>query len=141
MKRKRILILVILMAVVLGLVFRKQLIQTYVKVFHSSMEAYAENLLAHGSTADASYGLWDVDVYDEANMVEFRTGGFGLAPSSTYQGFYYSGDNRHQVFSAADASIAQLEIDGDAAAWTDGTDNHGTSTRFLDRWFWYEASF
>lgn len=141
MKRKRLWLFVIIVLVVLSIVFKDKLIQTYVKVFHEDLEVFSENLLDNSALRSTTYGLWDVDIYQEDNMVEFMTGGFGLAPSSTYKGFYYSADNTHKVFSVADASIAPLVIDGDRATWTDGTDNHGMSIRIMDNWFWFEASF
>lgn len=141
MKKKRIVIIAVIAFIFLAFLFRTKLIQTYVTVFHKHLETYSETLLASGERTNTNYGFWDVSVYPEENMVEFMTGGFGLAPSSTYQGFYYSGDNTHKVFSAADTSIAPLNINGDHATWTDGTDNHGTSTRITDRWFWFKASF
>lgn len=141
MKKKRILMFLVIAVIVLGLVFKDKLIKTYVIVFHANLEEYSENLLDNREIRGSSYGLWDVDVCHEDNMVEFMTGGFGLAPSSTYKGFYYSADNVHKVFSSADASIVPLEIDGDQATWTDGTDNHGISIRIMDKWFWFEASF
>ena len=48
---------------------------------------------------------------------------------------------RHQLFSAAYEDKASMEIDGDNATWTDGTDNHGVSIRITENWFWFEASF
>lgn len=141
MKKKITLLFLIIAGIILGFVFKDKIIQTYVTVFHTGLEEYSEKLLADSETRSSSYGLWDVDVYHEDNMVEFMTGGFGLAPGSTYKGFYYSADNTHKVFSAADASISPLEIDGDRAMWTDGTDNHGVSIRIMDKWFWFEASF
>jgi len=63
----------------------------------------------------------------------------GLAPSSTYKGFYYSADNTHKAFGGADIP---LEVKGDTASWLEvGTDNRGVSIRITDNWFWYEASF
>lgn len=144
MKKKSTLLFIVIAVVViivLGLVFKDKLIQTYVTVFHKSLEEYSENLLDDSETRSTNYGLWDVDIYHENNMVEFMTGGFGLTPSSTYKGFYYSADNTHKVFSVADTSTTSLEVDGDHATWTDGTDNHGTSLRIMDNWFWFESSF
>lgn len=140
MKKKRIAIIAVVILVFLAVSFKNKLIQAYVTVFHESLEAYSESLLLLEKTS-SRYGFWNVSAYPEDNMVEFKTGGFGLAPSSTYKGFYYSSDNMHKVFSAADASIAPLDINGDYATWTDGTDNHGQSTRIIDHWFWFEASF
>ena len=87
------------------------------------------------------YGVWNTACYPVQGMVEFQTGGWGLAPRSTYKGFYYSDDNTHKVFSAADISVVSLEMNGDYATWTDGTDNHGSSACIVDKWFWFEASF
>ena len=141
MKIKRILIFAIILILVLGFVYRDRLIRSYVLLCNDALEAYAAELLDGAERRADSYGIWKTSGYPEDNMVEFLTGGFGLAPGSTYKGFYYSADNSHKVFSAADASIAPLKIDGDHATWTDGTDNHGSSTRIMDKWFWFEASF
>ena len=105
------------------------------------LESYAENLLDSDDRQSDRYGFWKVRSYPEEYMVEFHTGDFGLAPSSTYKGFYCSAENIHKVFSLADESIVAMDIDGDHATWTDGTDNHGTSMRFFDKWFWFEAFF
>ena len=140
MKKSRIL-LIVAAAIFLGLLFQEKLIQTYVCVFHENLEAYAVKLLDTSDAKRTRYGLWDVKSYPKDQMVEFMTGGFGLAPSSTYKGFYYSEDNIHKVFSVADKSIALMETDGDRATWTDGTDNHGKSIRITENWFWFEVSF
>lgn len=139
--RKSLVIMIVILILLLGMIFRERLIQTYVVVTREHLESYAENLLDSDDRLSDRYGFWKVRSYPEEQMVEFHTGGFGLAPSSTYKGFYYSADNAHKVFSVADKSIATMDIDGNHATWTDGTDNHGTSMRMIDNWFWYEASF
>ena len=139
--RKRLLIMIVILILLLGMIFRERLIQTYVVMVREHLETYAENLLDSDDRQSDRYGFWKVRSYPEDQMVEFHTGGFGLAPSSTYKGFYYSADNVHKVFSVADKSLATMDVDGDHATWTDGTDNHGTSIRIIDNWFWYEASF
>jgi len=139
--RKRLLIMIVILILLLGMIFRERLIQTYVVMVREHLVTYAENLLDSDDRQSDRYGFWKVRSYPEDQMVEFHTGGFGLAPSSTYKGFYYSADNVHKVFSVADKSLATMDVDGDHAAWTDGTDNHGTSIRIIDNWFWYEASF
>ena len=133
--------MIVILFFLLGVLFRERLIKTYVVVAKEHLVTYAETLLNSDGRQSSRYGFWKVRSYPEDQMVEFHTGGFGLAPSSTYKGFYYSGDNTHRVFSVADKSLATMECDGDHATWTDGTDNHGTSMRIIDNWFWYEASF
>ena len=139
--RKRLLIMIVILILLLGMIFRERLIQTYVVMVREHLVTYAENLLDSDDRQSDRYGFWKVRSYPEDQMVEFHTGGFGLAPSSTYKGFYYSADNVHKVFSVADKSLSTLDVAGDHATWTDRTDNHGTSIRITDNWFWYEASF
>ena len=139
--RKRLLITIVILIFLFGMIFRERLLQTYVVMAREHLVTYAENLLDSDDRQSDHYGFWKVISYPEEQMVEFHTGGFGLAPSSTYKGFYYSADNVHKVFSVADKSLATMDVAGDHATWTDGTDNHGTSIRITDNWFWYEASF
>jgi len=139
--RKRLVIMIVILILVLGIIFREKLIQTYVVVAREHLATYAENLLDYDDRQSDRYGFWKVSSYPEEQMVEFHTGGFGLAPSSTYKGFYYSAENVHKVFSVADKSLATMDVNEEHATWTDGTDNHGTSIRIIDNWFWYEASF
>ena len=139
--RKRFVFMIVILILLLGMIFREKLIQSYVVVMREHLVTYAEKLLDHDDRQSDRYGFWEVRSYPEEQMVEFHTGGFGLAPSSTYKGFYYSAENVHKVFSVADKSLATMGIEGDLATWTDGTDNHGTSMRITSNWFWYEASF
>lgn len=120
----------------LCLIFSDALLRTYVRINHERLEKFSQNAL--DGKAGERYGLWDVDAWPEKNMVEFHTGSIGLVPSNTYWGFYYSSDNTHLPFQGADVPV---NIDGDSASWTDGTDNRGSSTRILERWFWFEAHF
>ena len=139
--RKRLVTVIVVLILLLCMIFQEKLIQTYIVVARKNLVAYAENLLDSDDRQSDRYGFWKVRSYSEEQMVEFHTGGFGLAPSSTYKGFYYSADNVHKVFSVADKSLTTMDVEGNLATWTDGTDNHGTSMRITDNWFWYEASF
>ena len=139
--RKNLVIMIVVFILLLCVIFADRLIQSYVVVAKEHLQTYAEQLLESDERQSTRYGLWKVSSYPEEQMVEFHTGGFGLAPSSTYKGFYYSADNVHKVFSVADKSLATMDVDGNLASWSDGTDNHGTSMRITDHWFWYEASF
>lgn len=141
MKKKTIVILIVIIAIVSGWIFKDHLIRSYVSLCHGELERYASQMLDIGEEKADRYGLWETSVYPGAGMVEFHTGGWGLVPSSTYNGFYYSADNTHKLFSAAYDEKTSLEIDGDHASWADGTDNHGISIRITENWFWFEASF
>ena len=141
MKKKLIAICLIAFIFILELVFRDHLIRAYVSLFHSQLEVYATQMLAGSEKTSDRYGVWKTSSYPEDSMVEFHTGGWGIAPASTYKGFYYSADNTHKLFSAAYEDTTSMETDGDRASWTDGTDNHGFSVRIARNWFWFEASF
>ncbi len=131
----------ILLAVLLAfcLLFSDSLIRAGVQIFHEPLERYCEEFLEESSAIHSrSFGPWKATAYPEQGMVEFFTGGFGLAPGSTYEGFYYSEENQHIPFQGAEVPMQDW---GDSASWTDGTDNHGSSRRIRDNWFWFEASF
>lgn len=116
--------------------------KTYVQVFHSHLESYAEELLDKSEDYEDvlhdTYGFWDVTCYTGDNMVEFSVGGKGLVFNSTYWGFYYSPDNTHKVYQGGDIP---LNVNKDLADWYGEGDNWGKTIRLRDKWFWYEASF
>ena len=141
MKKRTVILCVVIVVIVLGLLFQDNLIRSYVSLCSTKLENYAVKVLESSESTSGSYGIWKTKCYPEDTMVEFWTGAWGLAPSSTYKGFYYSADNTHKLFSAAYEDSTSLEINGDHASWTDGTDNHGTSIRITEKWFWFEASF
>lgn len=141
MKKKPIVICAIILLIALGLGFQDNLIRAYVTLCHEELESYASQMLEIAEQTTDNYGVWKTSCYPDDGMIEFHTGGWGLAPSSTYKGFYYSVDNTHKLFSAAYEDGVSMEIDGDNASWTDGTDNHGISIRIMKNWFWFEASF
>lgn len=131
---------VLLIVVAFVSLFAQDLLtKTYVKVFHKHLETYAEELLdkCEDTTSDR-YGFWKVTCYPEDELVEFHAGGAGLVANSTYLGFYYSPDNTHKVFQGADIP---LNVNDNLADWYGEGDNWGKSTRLIDKWFWFEASF
>ena len=90
---KRLVIVIVILILLLGMIFREKLIQTYVVVARKNLVTYAEKLLDNDDRQSDRYGFWKVKSYPEEQMVEFHTGGFGVAPSSTYieqpyQGIY-----------------------------------------------------
>ena len=131
----------IVAVVLLGWNFQDDLVRAYVSLSSDLLENYAVSLLEAGEQGTDRYGLWKTSCYPDRGMVQFHTGGWGLAPGSSYKGFYYAADNAHKVFSAAYGDTIFMETNGDHATWTDGTDNHGRSVRLFEQWFWFEASF
>lgn len=129
----------LILLLILFFVFYPNLVRAYVNVRHEHLEAYAESSLQNGTST--SYGLWSVYIYPEQGMVQFNTGGSGLAPGSVYEGFYYSAEDTHIPFQGFDL---EMEIDGDTAYWAEPeeySDNWGTSTRIREHWFWFEWHF
>lgn len=131
------LIVVLLLATLFGGDIRTR---NYVRSHHQKLEAFAIAALddppPHGTL---QYGLWEASCYPEKGMVEFFTGGFGLAPSTVYKGFYYSASDVHTPFQGVDQPI---EINGSTSEWREpGSDNWGRSRRIMPHWFWYEAHF
>lgn len=57
---------------------------------------------------------------------------------STYYGFYYSPDDVPLAFQNTDVA---LRSDGSGWSWTGEGDNHGTTHRITEKWFYFEASF
>ena len=131
--------IIILFVFILCFMFYTELVQAYVIARHEHLENYAQSLL--WEQQHESYGLWNVISYPENGMVEFYTDGSGLAPGSTYEGFYYSANDEHIPHQG---SNSEMETWGDSAQWVDAmenSDNWGTSTRILPRWFWFEAHY
>lgn len=115
------------------------LVRAYVSIAHQGLEAYAQALLEEKQ--HDQYGFWSVFSYPEEGMVEFHTGGSGLAPGSIYEGFYYSADDVHIPYQGFDM---EMYIQGDTAYWSEDpatSDNWGKSTKIIDHWYWFEAHF
>lgn len=136
---KRLIAITAVVILATCLLFYQPLTRIYVHLFHDHLQDYSETFLAESpGTSSQKYGLWKVTAHPEDNLVEFHTGGAGLVPNSSYEGFYYSADDVHLPFQGADVP---LTIDGEIATWTDGTDNWGKSIRLRKNWFWFEAHF
>lgn len=84
------------------------------------------------STVDVSY--WD----GKSQIVEFMTGGYGLASSSTYKGIYYSANGSPAPFQNSDIPLTKTEK---GWSWEDDNGNWGTTQHIEGNWFTYEAHF
>ena len=71
--------------------------------------------------------------------MQFFSGGFGLAPASTYCGFYYSEDGVPAAYQNVDVPLTPAGED--RWRWSDGTDNGGVTRRITGHWFSYRAWF
>lgn len=105
-------------------------------------EVVVTQLLNGETTADAVdvSGVRDVDVImGEHVIVDFFVTGFGLAPSSTYYGFYYSPEDLPLMYMDGMAKFTEYETG--AWKWQGIGDNDGIIKKIADCWYYYEASF
>lgn len=102
-------------------------------------EAVAVQLLSTGEPMEVK-GVGNIKVLmgDHA-MVDFYVTGFGLAPSSTYYGFFYSPDDVPLAIWNIDVELT--EYAEDEWKWTEYGDNRGVTKKIVDGWYYYEASF
>lgn len=78
--------------------------------------------------------------HEDLPIVQFYDSGFGLVPSTTYYGFYYSKDNLPADFQNVGCELAQTSQD--EWAWkAAGTDNGGLTKRITDCWFFIKHGF
>lgn len=120
----------------------------YVQGHQAELTAYVETLLAtdpaqledyHGYSAGDTYDGWDVTYYPHSGMIEFRTSAFGLVPSSTYSGFYYSPEDVPMGFQSAQVDFAEH---GDGWLWEEPEgDNRQYTEQIREHWYWYDVRF
>ena len=58
------------------------------RLHRGKFEQAAQDMLAERETDVSIFGVHDIDIwgFDDGAMVEFTTGGFGVAPASFYRG-------------------------------------------------------
>lgn len=106
----------------------------------AALEEIAADCL-RGSQTAARYKSVEIEgVFPgEHRIVQFFSGGFGLAPASTYCGFYYSEDGVPAAYQNVDVPLTPA---GEGEwRWSDGTDNGGMTRRITEHWFSYRAWF
>ena len=103
-------------------------------------ERAAAELLASGETEIELPGVKDISVWGEGGgaVVEFTTGGFGLAPSGTYHGVYYSADGEPAAFQNTDTPLGPSR---DGWIWHGRGDNYGETRHINENWYTFYASF
>ena len=68
----------------------------------------------------------------------FATGGFGLAPSSSYHGVYYSADGEPAAFQNTDVPLGPSR---EGWIWHGEGDNYGETRHISGNWYTFYASF
>ena len=143
MKKKRIiktvslcLVCLLLVSVVCVYAIPKLRVTLFVHTYHDLIE---ESLPAgNGVPADDAvfFGYNAVNSWDKTHpMTEFVIMSYG----DTYYGCYYSPDDVPLAFQNFDTELTQ---DGhDYWVWQAGGDNHGATSKIIDHWYYFEASF
>ena len=103
-------------------------------------ERAASQLLAMGETEIELPGVKDIRVWGEGGgaVVEFTTGGIGLAPSGTYHGVYYSADGEPAAFQNTDVPLGPAR---EGWMWHGEGDNYGETRHISGSWYTFYASF
>ena len=115
-------------------------IERFLAANQAALEEIAADCLRGSQTAARYKGVEIEGVFPgEHRIVQFFSGGFGLTPSSTYCGFYYSEDGVPAAYQNVDVPLTPAGED--AWRWSDGTDNGGMTRRITEHWFSYQAWF
>ena len=110
------------------------------RLHRGKFEQAAQEMLAERETDISIFDVDDIDIWGtgEDAMVEFRTGAFGIVPSGSYWGVYYSADGSPKPFQNSDN---ELIPDGDGWVWQEAdSDNHGETYPLGGGWYAFEAS-
>ena len=86
-------------------------------------------------------GIKDISVLE--NCVDFSCGGSGFGPSTSYYGFYYSGNNAVDAMRDREyPKNAQLVPDGDGYSYREpGGDNRYYVEKIRDGFYYYESHY
>lgn len=110
----------------------------YVQANQEALDQFAGGLMENLS-GDNEYNGWQATCYQDARMVEFITKGTGIGSSTTYEGFYYSEDDRPIGFQGTEIDFVQ-----DDTGWSweeENGDNRERTERISARWYWFQMNF
>lgn len=131
-----ILICVLLLSIVSIYSIPKLRVTLFVTLYHERME---DNLLANnGVPADDAVllGYKSVNSWDGAHpMTEFIIMTYG----DTYYGCYYSPDDVPLAFQNTDVPL--LQEGKNSWNWEAEGDNHGSTTKIMECWYFFKAAF
>ncbi|MBQ2855635.1 MAG: hypothetical protein IJN02_08675 [Bacteroidales bacterium] len=137
-KRKWIIAVIIVLIVALGSVY--SIPKLRVSLFVHSYHELIEDGLAAGNGVPADdavlFGYDYVNSWEGTHpMTEFVIMSYG----NTYYGCYYSPDDVPLAFQNADVEVTQ---DGhDYWEWEAEGDNHGSTSKIMEQWYFFKASF
>jgi len=108
----------------------------FVNTYHVLIE---EGLKAgHGVPADDAV-LFGYDAVNSWDGIHHMTEFIIMSLGNTYYGCYYSPDDVPLAFQNTDAELTQN--DNNHWEWQAEGDNHGSTSRIMEHWYFFEASF
>lgn len=116
-------------------------VKNFVKANEVELVEIAEQYLDYEQGVKTEYKNARIDgvFQGEYPIVQFYYSGFGIAPSGTYYGFYYSPDDVVATYCNEDYPMEMLD-DGEWK-WSGKGDNGGSIKKIKDNWYYYEAWF
>lgn len=118
-------------------------ISEYVNENYKTLEKIANESLKGNKVKNPKHvyliSVHSNETKDDNAIVEFYTGGKGLAPSTNYYGFYYSENNNPSTFQNCDEKLVQYKTN--SWEWIGTGDNKGKTIKIIDNWFYFEAKF
>ena len=141
MKKKKwpwILLCVILLAG-LAVFFLRPVTKTAISSYVQRHLQDLESFVAGESSGGDEYNGWSVSRNAKTGMVQFDVGGFGLVPSSSYWGFYYSPGDEPMGFDGAEVEFTES---GKGWLWQEEKgDNRNYTEKITDNWYYFKAEF
>lgn len=137
-KRKWIIAIIIVLIVALGSVY--SIPKLRVSLFVHSYHELIEEALAAGNGVPADDAvLLDYDYVNSWEGAHPMTEFVIMTYGDTYYGCYYSPDDVPLAFQNTDVEVTQ---DGhDYWEWEAEGDNHGSTSKIMEQWYFFKASF
>ncbi len=112
----------------------------FVNIYH---ELFEEGLASRqGVPADDAVflGYEAINHWDGSHpMFEIVNVSYGRIPRKTYYGCYYSSDDVPLAFQNTDTEL--IQSGNDCWTWNAEGDNHGETSKIMDHWYFFKASY
>lgn len=130
---------ILLVAVLITISIPKVRTTLFVKLYHDDIEQSLTQGMSVPADDAVLFGYKYVNTWEnEHSMTEFLISVSGFGSETTYYGCYYSYDDVPLAFQNLDTVLVQ---DGDSWTWVGEGDNCGITTKIMDKWYYFEASF
>ncbi|MBR3841522.1 MAG: hypothetical protein IKM20_10330 [Erysipelotrichales bacterium] len=117
-------------------------IKNFVNKNYLELEEIANDYLVNKISVKEYKGVEIEGVFKgDTDIVQFYYSGFGIAPASTYYGFYYSPNDIVVMHcNSQDTACKLVNTKDNEYEWScDESDNGGRILKIRDYWYYYEA--